>query len=127
MRLRGDARRTRGLSALSACLRFTSLAAQRPVDWSLADEWTIYVQEDRLEPIREVVFDRNTWREESEGLRGTPVWQNYRWLSLAILVVTIAVVVLFAGFSGASGRSCNAGTGCRSGTSTLTKLFGNSQ
>ncbi len=27
--------------------------------------------------------------------RGTPVWQNYRWLSLAILIITIAVVVPF--------------------------------
>jgi solute:Na+ symporter, SSS family len=45
--------------------------------------------------ISEVVFDRATWREETEGLRGKPVWQNYRWLSLGILVLTIAVVVPF--------------------------------
>jgi solute:Na+ symporter, SSS family len=48
-----------------------------------------------LAGIREVVFDRNTWREESEGLRGKPKWQNYRWLSLGILIVTVAVVVPF--------------------------------
>jgi hypothetical protein len=31
-----------------------ALAAQRPIDRSMADEWTTYIQEDRLEPIREV-------------------------------------------------------------------------
>lgn len=31
-----------------------ALAAQRPIDWSMADEWTTYIQEDRLEPICEV-------------------------------------------------------------------------
>jgi solute:Na+ symporter, SSS family len=49
---------------------------------------------DRAE-ISAVVFDRATWREESEGLQDEPWYRNYRWLSLAILVVTVAVVTPF--------------------------------
>lgn len=38
------------------------LAIRRPVDWSMADEWTTCIVEDRIEPIRE------TFRKEgSEG------------------------------------------------------------
>jgi SSS family solute:Na+ symporter len=45
--------------------------------------------------IEEVVFTRNTWREESEELRDKPVYANYRYLALASLIITIAVVVPF--------------------------------
>ncbi|MFA9445316.1 sodium/solute symporter [Egicoccus sp. AB-alg6-2] len=47
------------------------------------------------EAISEVVFDRGTWARESEELQGKPVYKNYRWLSLALLVLTVAVVVPF--------------------------------
>jgi solute:Na+ symporter, SSS family len=47
------------------------------------------------EAIREVTFDRGTWGRESEELAEKPWYANYRILSLAILVVTIAVVVPF--------------------------------
>jgi solute:Na+ symporter, SSS family len=45
--------------------------------------------------FEEVLFTRRTWQEENEGLRGKPKYQNYRYISLAIFVVTIAVVVPF--------------------------------
>ena len=47
------------------------------------------------EAIDAVVFDRGTWARESEGLADHPWYRNYRWLSLAIVVVTIAAVVPF--------------------------------
>lgn len=45
--------------------------------------------------IEEVTFDRRTWAEESEQLRGKPWYKNYRYLSVAILVLTVGVVVPF--------------------------------
>lgn len=45
--------------------------------------------------IGEVTFDRDTWRDETEGLRGKPWYANYRILSLLILIVTVVVVVPF--------------------------------
>src|SRR5690349_11695996 len=30
-----------------------ALALRRPIDWSMADEWTTYIVEDRIDPIRE--------------------------------------------------------------------------
>jgi len=47
------------------------------------------------EAISEVVFDRRTWSAESEQLRDRPWYKNYRWLSLGLLVLTVAVVVPF--------------------------------
>jgi solute:Na+ symporter, SSS family len=47
------------------------------------------------ERIQEVVFTRNTWREESAELREKPIYANYRYLALASLLITIAVVVPF--------------------------------
>jgi solute:Na+ symporter, SSS family len=43
--------------------------------------------------FEEVLFTRKTWEEENEELAGKPKWKNYRYISLAILVVTIASVV----------------------------------
>jgi solute:Na+ symporter, SSS family len=43
----------------------------------------------------EVAFDRTTWARESEELRGKPWYRNYRYLALALLVFTVAVVVPF--------------------------------
>jgi SSS family solute:Na+ symporter len=45
--------------------------------------------------FEEVSFTRETWREESEELAGKPWYANYRYLSLAILILTVAVVVPF--------------------------------
>ena len=47
------------------------------------------------EAIAAVVFDRTTWRQESEEMRGQPWYRNYRWLALGLLVLTIVVVVPF--------------------------------
>jgi solute:Na+ symporter, SSS family len=47
------------------------------------------------EEIGVVLFDRNTWRDESAALEGEPWYRNYRWLSLIILIATIAAVVPF--------------------------------
>ena len=43
----------------------------------------------------DVSFTRSTWQEESEQLAGKPVYQNYRYLSLALFIVTVAVVIPF--------------------------------
>jgi solute:Na+ symporter, SSS family len=45
--------------------------------------------------IQEVVFDRRTWGAESRELEGKAWYRNYRWLSLALLLITVAVVVPF--------------------------------
>jgi solute:Na+ symporter, SSS family len=45
--------------------------------------------------FEEVLFTRRTWQEENEELRGKPKYKNYRYISLAIFLVTIAVVVPF--------------------------------
>jgi solute:Na+ symporter, SSS family len=45
--------------------------------------------------FEEVAFDRTTWARESEELRGKPWYRNYRYLALALLVFTVAVVVPF--------------------------------
>jgi hypothetical protein len=45
--------------------------------------------------FEEVAFDRTTWARESEQLRGKPWYRNYRYLALALLVFTVAVVVPF--------------------------------
>jgi solute:Na+ symporter, SSS family len=43
----------------------------------------------------EVSFTRDTWRNENEELADKPFYQNYRYISLAIFIVTVAVVVPF--------------------------------
>ena len=45
--------------------------------------------------IKEVTFDRGTWAEETQQLQDKPWYQNYRWLSVGILVLTVGVVVPF--------------------------------
>lgn len=47
------------------------------------------------EAIDAVVFDRGTWRAESDELADQPWYRNYRWLSAIIVVITVAVVVPF--------------------------------
>jgi hypothetical protein len=43
----------------------------------------------------EVAFPCDTWRDESEELRGKPWYRNQRYLSPALLIVTVAVVIPF--------------------------------
>ena len=45
--------------------------------------------------IREVTFDRAAWTEETQQLQGKPWYQNYRWISAGLVVLTVAVVVPF--------------------------------
>jgi solute:Na+ symporter, SSS family len=47
------------------------------------------------EELRELTFTRDNWRRESEDLRGKPWYANYRYLSLALLLFTVAVVIPF--------------------------------
>jgi solute:Na+ symporter, SSS family len=43
----------------------------------------------------ELVWSRDTWRKESEDLRGTPWFLNYRHLGAALMVLTLVLVVFF--------------------------------
>ncbi|MGY2002581.1 sodium:solute symporter family transporter [Blastococcus sp. SYSU DS1024] len=56
---------------------------------------SLFTEAPDREKIAEVVFDRQTWREESGELRGKPWYKNYRHLSLGLAVLTVAVVVPF--------------------------------
>jgi solute:Na+ symporter, SSS family len=47
------------------------------------------------EQIRDFTFTRENWRRESEELAGKPWYANHRYLSLGLLLVTVAVVVPF--------------------------------
>ena len=47
------------------------------------------------ETIEEVTFDKRTWAEETDQLRGKPWFKNYRWISAGLLALTVAVVVPF--------------------------------
>nr|MBA2442653.1 sodium:solute symporter [Rubrobacter sp.] len=35
------------------------------------------------------------WREETEELRGKPLWKNYRFLSIVLLISTAIIVYIF--------------------------------
>jgi solute:Na+ symporter, SSS family len=48
------------------------------------------------EKTDELTWERRYWKEESESLRGTPVWANYRVLTGVMLAVTAVIVVAFA-------------------------------
>jgi solute:Na+ symporter, SSS family len=48
------------------------------------------------EKTDELTWERRYWREESESLRGTPVWANYRVLTGVMLALTAVIVVAFA-------------------------------
>jgi SSS family solute:Na+ symporter len=45
------------------------------------------------EKVEGLTWKRETWAEESRALENTPVYLNYRYLSLALLGVTAAVVI----------------------------------
>lgn len=44
------------------------------------------------EQVHDLTWTTRIWREETEDLRGKPAWQNYRYLSIALLVTTAVVV-----------------------------------
>lgn len=47
------------------------------------------------EVVEELTWDTDVWRQESEHLATVPAWQNYRYLSIVLLIVTAIVVGLF--------------------------------
>jgi solute:Na+ symporter, SSS family len=48
--------------------------------------------------ISEITWTRENWRTETEELSGKPWYSNYRYLSLGLVVLTIAVVIPFVRF-----------------------------
>jgi solute:Na+ symporter, SSS family len=72
-----------GVMFLISLVTFLVLSRLRPI-----------TEEDR-ERVEEYMFTRETWRKETEELRGKPKYKNYRWLSGALVVLTVAVVVPF--------------------------------
>lgn len=49
-----------------------------------------------LEKTGELTWEKRYWTEETEALKGTPVWANYRVLTGVMLAVTAGIVVWFA-------------------------------
>jgi solute:Na+ symporter, SSS family len=47
------------------------------------------------EDLEGLTWSRDTWRQESEDLEGTPWYLNYRYLGVGLFVLTIAVIVPF--------------------------------
>lgn len=47
------------------------------------------------EELEGIAWSRESWRRESEDLRGTPWYLNYRVLAAGIAVLTIAVIIPF--------------------------------
>jgi len=45
--------------------------------------------------VRALVFTRAVWDRESEKLKGVAWYKNYRWLSVGLLLITVAVVLPF--------------------------------
>ncbi len=46
--------------------------------------------------LKEFTWSRAAWREESEELAGKPWWRNYRMLAAGLVLLTAAMVALFA-------------------------------
>ncbi len=49
-----------------------------------------------LEKTEELTWQNKYWHEETEELKGTPVWANYRVLTVIMLAVTAGLVIWFA-------------------------------
>lgn len=49
-----------------------------------------------LEKTEELTWQNKYWKEETEELKGTPIWANYRVLTIIMLVVTAGLVIWFA-------------------------------
>lgn len=47
------------------------------------------------ERVREVTWSPQFWHEETEELRGMPLWKNYRFWSVALLISTAIIVFIF--------------------------------
>lgn len=47
------------------------------------------------EKTDELTWQPSYWREETRELRGKPLWQNYRFLSIVMLVSTLVIVYIF--------------------------------
>jgi SSS family solute:Na+ symporter len=47
------------------------------------------------EKTEELTWQPRFWREETEELRGKPLWMNYRFLAIVMLVSTIVIVFIF--------------------------------
>jgi SSS family solute:Na+ symporter len=47
------------------------------------------------ERVQEVTWSPQLWREETEELRGMPLWKNYRFWSVALLISTFIIVFIF--------------------------------
>jgi SSS family solute:Na+ symporter len=47
------------------------------------------------ERVREVTWSPQFWHEETEHLRGTPLWKNYRFWSVALVISTAIIVFIF--------------------------------
>jgi SSS family solute:Na+ symporter len=45
--------------------------------------------------VKEYVWTRETWREESKDLEGMPFYLNYRYLGLAMVVLTLVMIYIF--------------------------------
>lgn len=48
------------------------------------------------ERVREVTWSPQFWHEETEELRGMPLWKNYRFWAVALLISTAIIVIIFA-------------------------------
>lgn len=46
--------------------------------------------------VTETTWTRQTWRDETEELRGMPAWKNPRFIGIMLVVVTFAAVLPFA-------------------------------
>lgn len=72
--------------------------------WS-AFYWAVsratYAEDDAVD--EDLVWTWQTWREESRELADVPWWQNYRYLAVGLLVLTVAVVLPFTGLVGIPG------------------------
>ncbi len=47
------------------------------------------------EKTEELTWDTSYWHAETEELRGTPIWKNYRFLSIVLLISTFVIVYIF--------------------------------
>jgi SSS family solute:Na+ symporter len=47
------------------------------------------------EQLQEVTWSPQIWRQETEELRGVPLWKNYRFWSVALLISTFIIVFIF--------------------------------
>lgn len=47
------------------------------------------------EQVRDVMWSRRLWRQDTEELRGTPFWKSYRTHALVLAVVTLVMVWIF--------------------------------